>query len=222
MKTNANKWTAAVCRKFNIQNYSINPDGSIDVDGDVDIYSKGVTQLPFKFNKVTGDFDCRCNKLTSLDGSPKILGGSLYCSNNKLTALHGLPESISGNFNCGYNRLTSLEGGPKTVGGHYCCSVNNISDLVGVPESIGGEFICIGNYLTSTYSGDTDMEVIGDIIMTNASTDAIHMPEIMEDYGNEMELILKYQRHFFIWNDDLTLNEDNFKELIEEIEDGLL
>lgn len=98
--------------------------------------------------------------------------------------------------------------------------VIKISDLVGVPESIGSEFICIGNYLTSNYSDDTDMKIVGDI--TNSSTDDVHMQEIIEQYENNIELILKYQRHFFIWNDDLTFNEDNFKELIEEIDDGLL
>jgi hypothetical protein len=34
-------------------------------------------------------------------------------------------------------------------------------------------------------------------------------------------LILKYQRHFFIWNDDLTLNVDNFNDLLAEINEGL-
>ncbi len=37
---------------MNIRNYTINPDGSIDVDEDVWLYDKGLTKLPLKFNKV--------------------------------------------------------------------------------------------------------------------------------------------------------------------------
>ena len=30
----------SICRKYNIRNYIINSDGSIDVDGDVNLYNK--------------------------------------------------------------------------------------------------------------------------------------------------------------------------------------
>lgn len=109
MKRNQKRWTSAVFHKFSIQNYLVNPDESIDVDGDVDFYKNGLIQLSLKFSKVSGDFDCRKNQFTSLDVCPKSVG-NLYCSNNKLTSLDGVPESISGSFNCGCNKLTSLDG----------------------------------------------------------------------------------------------------------------
>jgi hypothetical protein len=46
----------SICKKFGITNYTINPDGTVDVDGDVDLYNKGLTKLPLKFGKVTGYF----------------------------------------------------------------------------------------------------------------------------------------------------------------------
>ena len=67
-----------ICEEYNIKNYSINPDGSIDVNGDVIIVNKNLYKLPLKFNKVNGNFYCSYNKLTSLEGCPKYVGGNFY------------------------------------------------------------------------------------------------------------------------------------------------
>jgi hypothetical protein len=32
----------SICRKFDISNWKLNPDGTIDVDGDVDISDSGI------------------------------------------------------------------------------------------------------------------------------------------------------------------------------------
>ncbi len=45
-----------ICKKYNIKNYNINTDGSIDVDEYVDLSDKELTKLPIKFNKVTDNF----------------------------------------------------------------------------------------------------------------------------------------------------------------------
>ena len=74
-----------ICEKYKITNYTINPDGSIDVLGDVYLCGKNLTELPLRFNKVTGCFDCGDNKLTTLKGSPKWVGGYFNCSSNQLT-----------------------------------------------------------------------------------------------------------------------------------------
>jgi hypothetical protein len=113
----------AICKKYRITNYTINPDGSIDVDGplSVDLFDKGLTKLPLNFRNVSGDFDCRYNQLTSLEGAPSSVGGYFYCSKNKLTSLEGAPENVGDYFDCSGNKLTSLEGAPSSVGsGFYC------------------------------------------------------------------------------------------------------
>ncbi len=100
-----------ICKKYRIKNYIINDDGSIDVDGDVDLYSKGLTELPLKFNYVSGSFDCGYNKLSDLKGSPKIVGLNFNCDGNYLTNLRYSPEKVGGGFYCHRNRqLKSLEG----------------------------------------------------------------------------------------------------------------
>jgi hypothetical protein len=107
-----------ICKQYKIENYTINDDGSIDVDGDVGLFDRGLTELPLRFNRVTGSFDCNFNKLTSLKGSPRWIGGY---------------------FDCRYNRLTSLEFSPDYVGGVFCCDRNQLTDNYCETE-IGGDF----------------------------------------------------------------------------------
>jgi hypothetical protein len=76
-----------ICRRYYIYNYSINPDGSIDVDGDVNLFNRNLTKLPLKFNKVSGYFSCNNNKLTSLDGCPKEVGGEFYYGGNPISII---------------------------------------------------------------------------------------------------------------------------------------
>ena len=42
--------------------YTINDDGSIDVDGDVNLSRKKLTKIPFKFRNVSGSFFCYNNQ----------------------------------------------------------------------------------------------------------------------------------------------------------------
>lgn len=78
-----------ICKKYYIRNYKINPDGSIDVDGNVFLYNMDLTEIPLKFNKVNGLFDISHNNITSLEGHPTELGKKLYCSRNPLETLDG-------------------------------------------------------------------------------------------------------------------------------------
>jgi len=147
----------SLCREYNITNYSINDDGSIDVDGDVNLSEKASltygrlwsNKLPLKFRNVTGNFNCTKNELTSLEGAPKSVGGDFNCYDNQLTSLEGAPESVGRNFNCYGNQLTSLEGSPKSVVGSYECANNKLTSLEGGPQSVGGNFYCYDNQLTS-------------------------------------------------------------------------
>ena len=95
------------CKRYNITNYTINPDGSIDVNGDVDLYNCNLTELPLTFNKVTGYFICSNNQLTSLKGCPRWVGGDFNCHNNQLTSLEFSPDYVGTWFSCDSNQLTN-------------------------------------------------------------------------------------------------------------------
>jgi hypothetical protein len=118
-----------ICKTYNIINYTINSDGSIDVNGEVDLYGMGLTKLPLKFRNVTGNFYCYNNKLTNLEGCPQSVGSNFYCSYNQLTNLEGCPQSVGSNFDCSYNQLTNLEGCPQSVGSNFDCRNNPIYNI---------------------------------------------------------------------------------------------
>jgi hypothetical protein len=64
-----------VCKRYNIIDYIINDDLSINVDGGVYLEKKKLEYLPLKFNYVGVDFICSNNKLESLKGCPQTVGG---------------------------------------------------------------------------------------------------------------------------------------------------
>jgi hypothetical protein len=149
-----------ICRKYNIKNYTINEDGSIDLDGNFYLHNSNgnLSRLPLKFRNVTGDFTCNYNQLTTLEGAPKSVGGGFYCGHNQLTTLEGAPQSVGGGFTCVNNQLTTLEGAPQTVGGDFDCFQNKLTTLEGSPQSVGGDFYCYNNKLINFSGFPEDFE----------------------------------------------------------------
>ena len=187
----------SICEEYGIRNYTINEDGSIDVDGYVDLWGdlwgQGLTKLPLKFRNVSGNFNCSDNQLTTLEGGPESVGGYFYCHNNQLTTLEGGPESVGGDFSCNSNQLFSLEGGPESVGGNFYCNSNQLTTLEGGPKRVGGYFNCSYNQLTNFHGFPEDWD--GEI---NFSKNPCHeilnlFPEEKRcqsiDFLNEFEVI---------------------------------
>ena len=145
----------SICDEYGIMNYTINPDGSIDVDGNIILsydFERGeLSKIPLKFAKVIGDFECDRNQLTTLKGSPRSVVGNFDCSGNQLTSLEYCPESVGGNFDCHSNQLTSLEG-LSEIGGYINCRRNQIIDFRGVSEFFEGYFYCEENPIEEIYT----------------------------------------------------------------------
>jgi hypothetical protein len=108
-----------ICEKYGITNYTINSDGSIDVDGNVYLSFNDLTELPLSFNKVTGWFDCSRNKLTSLKGCPRWIGRYFSCGYNDLTSLEFSPDYVGGSFWCSNNQLTNNYCDTEILGDFY-------------------------------------------------------------------------------------------------------
>ena len=106
--------------KYNIRNYTINNDGTIDVDGNVDLYYRRLTKIPFKFGNITGNFDCSYNKLKDLIGGPQEVGGNYICYSNKLESLEGCAGDIGGMLHCNNNQLEMLDCSSVINGNIYC------------------------------------------------------------------------------------------------------
>lgn len=154
-----------ICEIYDITNYKINDDFTIDVNGNVDVSDNllyglskyrndvfpkhGEFDIPLMFNKVTGDFKCiRANGigytewLSSLYGSPKYVGGNYNISGCKLNSLKYAPIEVGGNFIAWKNNFLTLKGSPKYIGGN--CELNfesnSLRSFEGAPEKIGGKF----------------------------------------------------------------------------------
>jgi hypothetical protein len=97
-----------ICNEYDIKNYIINPDGSIDVEGSVDLSYKRISELPLKFNMVSEYFNCSNNQLTTLEGAPNYVGKDLFCQNNKLTSLDGFPNVVGGESWIQYNPIHEI------------------------------------------------------------------------------------------------------------------
>jgi len=118
-----------ICKEYGITDYTINSDGSIDVDNYVNLGFKNLTKSPLKFNKVDAWFSCNCNNLTSLEGSPIEVNGSFYCYGNKLESLEFSPRIIRGDFDCRYNNIKTFEYFPSFVKDDFICFSNPIFEV---------------------------------------------------------------------------------------------
>lgn len=212
------------CLQYQIKNFSINPDGSIDVDGNVDLSSRNLTALPLRFRRIMGNFNVQNNNLTTLVGGPLSVGGDFNCFNNELTTFASGPKWIGGDFYAYNNKLISLQGSPNEVVGSYYISGNdNLTSLIDCTLKIGANF-SFDDILFSTFSGEEDIEYNGNFFLNETNfqkSDARKLPFEIINNRQHLKLILKYQRYFEIWNEDLSFNVENWNVFICEINEGL-
>ena len=92
----------AWCDEMGIENYTINSQGEIDVDGYVNLRNKNFEELPYKFGKVNGFFSLEgCENLTSLKNCPNYIEASFDIDGcSKLDSLEGCPKEIDSVFYC--------------------------------------------------------------------------------------------------------------------------
>jgi hypothetical protein len=227
-----------ICKKYNINKYTINPDGSIDVNGSVNLDYMSLRKLPLKFGKVSGYFNCSANDLTTLEGCPTVVGGSFYgninkltslehcpdevgsnfyCSNNDLTSLEHCPSKISGDFKCQGNKLTSLEHCPD-VDVNFSCSNNELTSLEHCPTKVGGNFYCSNNELTSLEHCPTIVR--GNFYCSNNKLTEEFVKIFDELSDDKKRIYIKYQDQMGVWYNGY--DHEAVVEIIEEINTGLL
>ena len=90
------------CEEMGIENYTINSQDEIDVDGNVNLSGKDFKELPYKFRIVTGYFSLSgCKYLISLKNCPNFVRGAVsYSLCRKLDSLEGCPKEVGGYFYC--------------------------------------------------------------------------------------------------------------------------
>ena len=108
-----------ICQKWDIQNWSVNADGTIDVDGDVNLYKKELTKLP--------DLSIYTNlKKLNCSFNNNIIGNMLY-------------NSFSGEFYHNFTDMSSIFRNNSVK-----CEVSNLNLIVsgGYPTHIYNGYNC--------------------------------------------------------------------------------
>src|SRR5574344_1738425 len=119
-----------ICEKYDIKNYTINSDNSVDVDGNVYLWDKKLTSIPLNFNIVNGYFGCGDNHLISLKGCPVRVGNYFSCYSNELTSLQYSPQYVeNGNFSCSRNKIESLQYCTELIRSDFSCRSNKLTSL---------------------------------------------------------------------------------------------
>jgi hypothetical protein len=98
-----------------IKNYTINPDLTIDVKGDLFIEE----DLPdfINFNRVLADCVVWHTNVTTLRGVPKYVSGNFECLRTSIETLEYCPIEIGGSFDVIYNKkLKNIDNLPQKVG----------------------------------------------------------------------------------------------------------
>jgi hypothetical protein len=80
--------------KHKIKNYTIRPDGVVDVNGTVDLANFERATIPIQFGRVEGDFSCVNAELASLNGMPSHIGKSFRCFNVQIKSFSGVDKII--------------------------------------------------------------------------------------------------------------------------------
>lgn len=137
------------CEEHGILGYTIHDDGTIDVDGDVDLSSRGLEALIVKFGVVHGEFSVAYNKLTTFYGFPTSVTRSLYCESNQIRYFKHCPSIIGGSFLVSDNKISNFDDFPQVIGGDVYLGRNNFTKLDNMPEIINGSLFLSQNYLTT-------------------------------------------------------------------------
>ncbi len=128
--------------RHEVKHFTILPDNSVDVKGNVRLAGKlaNLLKLPLNFNEISGSFDVSDNELVSLEGSPKKVSGDFMCFKNEISSLKGGPKEVDGSFIILHNNISSLNYSPAIVKEDFICSHNPLRDLEGLNLVHGSVF----------------------------------------------------------------------------------
>ena len=69
--------------EYQIHDYTINEDLTVDVNGNVEVMHYGLVDIPVQFGTITGTFNISCNFIYKLSKFPRIVKGDFACYRNR-------------------------------------------------------------------------------------------------------------------------------------------
>ena len=98
------------CEEFNIKNYYINEDYSINVYQNVVLDNFIGSSSPIKLNKVIGYFSCSKSNIKSFKNFPNFINENIYFQGNIIENFHGFPKTVRGRIVLWGSTIKSLDG----------------------------------------------------------------------------------------------------------------
>ena len=172
--------------KWDFPNYTVNPDGSLNLVGNISISEP----IPFIINKIKGNVTYIYEKglykpNESLKGAPKDIDGNFTCQFYGVRSLKQGPVKITGDFSVWGNRFSDLQGSPLEIGKNFDVSMNKrLKTLEGGPEIVRGNYVCGGCPGLTSLKGAPDH--IGGKFINDNFTD--------EDYREYIKDLHKYDK----------------------------
>lgn len=179
------------CSKYVYNNYVINSDNTVDVNGYVKVSYSFLKEIPIYFNNISKDFNCSDNELNSLKGSPKFVGGNFICSFNNIKDLEFCPTYVGGDFECIANDLTSLKGCPFDVNGDFHIKYNPINKI------------------------DVECNIKGNIYISNTNINE-NIINLNQYY---LKMLFKHGLDYKIFNDDGSINMKQLEHFINDFKE---
>lgn len=164
--------------RFAIYEYSLNPDGTVDFEGNLFFdsdkkYFSNLKKLPINIGSIDGFFEfTNAYALTSLEGFPNFVQESFFFrtfdnGGKGIRSMVGGPTHVGGDYVVKDSYLTTLEGIAEYIGGNLELSNNPITSLKGAPKEIGGHLELFALDITDL---EGCPEVIGGDLILSDST----------------------------------------------------
>jgi len=137
IKAKITKWLTHV----GVENFTINPDLTVDVDGDVYFGTHRWTEFPVKFGVIKGNFICAVGHLESCVNFPDEVEGECDITGQQLKSLKGFPSKVGtgvhgGGVDISFTPLTSMDGISEEINGDLVMTDTRISSLEGIADKI--------------------------------------------------------------------------------------
>lgn len=146
-----------VLNKYNIKNYTINKDGSVNLTSDVSFFNKDIDKIPFNIKSSTGIIDFSYNNLTSLEGCPEV-AHSIFFSRNKIKEIDCVPME-SKLLSLSNNEIEELNFPEGFNSGEIILRHNKIYDLKGIPSSFNGKIFLQYNPIDALFKSKDGSDV---------------------------------------------------------------
>lgn len=146
-----------VLDQYNVVDYSINNDGSVNLTKDITFFKKNLDKIPFSVSKAPRILDYSFNNISSLEGSPEECDTIFYAMNN-ISDLKGITIT-SRLLSLSNNKIEKLNFPKGFKTDELLLNHNNIYELTGIPINFNGKILLNHNPIETCFKTNDGKDV---------------------------------------------------------------